>query len=89
MRSSKRSGDCLNQLGARKAKVRGIGVSGQQHRWVVLDEKNAVIRPAKLWCDTATTAECDAFSSAFGGVPGLIGMAGNAVLPGYTAPKLL
>jgi xylulokinase len=82
-------GDCLIQLGSRKNEVKGIGVSGQQHGLVVLDEKDAVIRPAKLWCDTSTTAECDAFTSAFGGVEGLIGLAGNAVLPGYTAPKLL
>src|ERR1043166_9331040 len=82
-------GDCLIQLGSRKNEVKGIGVSGQQHGLVVLDEKDAVIRPAKLWCDTSTTAECDAFASAFGGVEGLIGLAGNAVMPGYTAPKLL
>src|SRR5450755_4689014 len=40
------------------SRVRGIGVSGQQHGFVPLDAKGDVIRPAKLWCDTSTTAEC-------------------------------
>lgn len=82
-------GECLAKLGSRQAEVRGIGVSGQQHGLVVLDERDEVIRPAKLWCDTSTIAECEAFSREFGGVEGLVRLAGNAVLPGYTAPKLL
>lgn len=82
-------GECLVQLGDRQGEVKGIGVSGQQHGLVVLDGRDEVIRPAKLWCDTSTTAECEAFNSEFGGVEGLVELAGNAVLPGYTAPKLL
>ena len=81
--------DCLSQLGEKKGEVRGIGVSGQQHGLVVLDEKDEVVRPAKLWCDTSTTSQCEAFAEAFGGVSGLIDKAGNAILPGYTIPKLL
>ncbi|MEZ5300748.1 MAG: xylulokinase [Verrucomicrobiales bacterium] len=77
------------QLGERKAEVRGIGVSGQQHGLVVLDAGGEVIRPAKLWCDTSTAAQCEAFSAEFGGHAGLIALAGNPVLPGYTAPKIL
>ena len=38
-------------------RVRGVGVSGQQHGFVALDAERRVIRPAKLWCDTATAAE--------------------------------
>ncbi len=81
--------DCVSQLGDRKSEIRGIGVSGQQHGLVVLDSDDAVVRPAKLWCDTSTTAQCDQFTEAFGGVSGLIEKAGNAMLPGYTIPKLL
>ena len=44
---------CLEKIGARRDEVAGIGVSGQQHGLVVLDEAGEVIRPAKLWCDTA------------------------------------
>src|SRR5687768_8000570 len=38
-----------------RVRVRGIGVSGQQHGFVPLDSNGGVIRPAKLWCDTSTT----------------------------------
>lgn len=80
---------CLEQLGARRSEVRGIGVSGQQHGLVVLDGDDVVIRPAKLWCDTSTTEQCARFEAAFGGKEGLIARTGNAILPGYTIPKLL
>lgn len=80
---------CLSEIGARRQEIRGIGVSGQQHGLVVLDEHDEVIRPAKLWCDTSTTAQCDQFAAAFGGQAGLIQRDGNAMLPGYTAPKIL
>lgn len=81
--------DCLQQIGPRRAELKGIGVSGQQHGLVVLDDEDRSIRPAKLWCDTSTVEQCDQFSEAFGGPGGLIALAGNAMLPGYTIPKLL
>ena len=81
--------ECLEKLGADRAKVAGIGVSGQQHGLVVLDAEDNVVRPAKLWCDTSTTAQCDQIAHEFGGQPGCIALAGNAILPGYTIPKLL
>ncbi|MDF1656957.1 MAG: xylulokinase [Verrucomicrobiales bacterium] len=81
--------DCLDQLGERKSSLRGIGVSGQQHGLVVLDANDEVVRPAKLWCDTSTTDQCDQFAAEFGGADGLISKAGNTMLPGYTIPKLL
>jgi len=80
---------CIAQLGSRKDEIVGIGVSGQQHGCVVLDENDRSIRPAKLWCDTSTTAQCEQFAAKFGGAKGLIALTGNAILPGYTAPKLL
>ncbi len=80
---------CLDQIGERRKEVKAIGVSGQQHGLVVLDKQDQVIRPAKLWCDTSTTAQCDQFTESFGGVEGLIAKTGNAILPGYTIPKLL
>ena len=81
--------DCLGQLGDRKSELKGIGVSGQQHGLVVLDENDQPVRPAKLWCDTSTVEQCDQFGEKFGGASGLIELAGNAMLPGYTIPKLL
>lgn len=79
----------LQQLGKRKEEVQAIGVSGQQHGFVPLDKKGKVIRPAKLWCDTSTTEQCDQFDAEFGGPEELIKLAGNAMLPGWTAPKIL
>ena len=80
---------CLAQLGDRRSDVRGIGVSGQQHGLVVLDENDAVIRPAKLWCDTSTTPQCEEIRAALGGREKTIALAGNDILPGFTAPKIL
>lgn len=73
--------DVLRQLLAQidVARLRGIGVSGQQHGLVVLDAEDEVIRPAKLWCDTTTEAEAEAISA----------QAGHAVPTGFTLPKLL
>src|SRR6188508_730312 len=50
-----------------RGRVRGIGVSGQQHGFVPLDSDGKVIRPAKLWCDTSTTAECAFITKKLGG----------------------
>lgn len=79
----------LAGLGARKSEIRGIGVSGQQHGLVPLDRNRQVVRPAKLWCDTSTTAQCGEITRHFGGVEEIIKRIGNAMLPGYTAPKIL
>ena len=81
--------ECLAQVGGRKDEVKAIGVSGQQHGLVPLDKENEVIRPAKLWCDTSTIEQCEQFAREFGGVEGLVELAGNAIAPGYTAPKIL
>jgi xylulokinase len=80
---------CVQQLGKKKDRVRAIGVSGQQHGFVPLNKKNEVIRPAKLWCDTSTTEQCDQLEAEFGGTAELIKLAGNAIPPGFTAPKIL
>ena len=81
--------ECLAGVGTRKDEVKAIGVSGQQHGLVPLNKENEVIRPAKLWCDTSTLKQCTHFSKEFGGTAGLVTLAGNAILPGYTAPKIL
>jgi len=79
----------LKQAKARAGEVVAIGVSGQQHGFVPLDKTGEVIRPAKLWCDTSTAAECDAITAALGGPKKTIKALGNAVLPGFTASKIL
>jgi D-xylulose kinase len=79
----------LRQAGAAPSQVVAIGVSAQQHGFVPLDRAGAVIRPAKLWCDTSTAAECDALTRKLGGPDATIAELGNAILPGFTASKIL
>ena len=79
----------LKAAKARPGEVKAIGVSGQQHGFVPLDRDGKVIRPAKLWCDTSTAAECDDITAALGGPKATIRALGNAVLPGFTASKIL
>ena len=81
----------IREVGARidRTRVRGIGVSGQQHGFVPLDAAGEVIRPAKLWCDTSTTAECALITKKLGGPKAAIRKTGNLILPGFTAPKIL
>ncbi len=75
--------------GVDRSAIKGIGVSGQQHGFVPLDESGKVIRPAKLWCDTSTLNECGLISEALGGEEKSIEKIGNRILPGFTAPKIL
>ena len=79
----------LRQAKALAAEVKAIGVSGQQHGFVPLDQAGEVIRPAKLWCDTSTAAECEEIMASVGGLNKTIKVLGNAVLPGFTASKIL
>src|SRR5216117_136351 len=79
----------LRQAKAVAADVVAIGVSGQQHGFVPLDSQGDVIRPAKLWCDTSTAAECEEIMEKLGGFKKTIKALGNAVLPGFTASKIL
>jgi len=79
----------LRQARASAPEVKAIGVSGQQHGFVPLDSAGEVIRPAKLWCDTSTAAECHEITEKLGGLKKAIRALGNAVLPGFTAPKIL
>ncbi len=71
-----------------RLRVSAIGVSGQQHGFVPIDESGKVLAPVKLWCDTSTTAECDAIMAEFGGVEACMEEVGNPILPGYTASKV-
>jgi len=71
---------------AAMAAVRAIGPSGQMHGAVLLDRHDAVLRPAILWNDGRSGAQCAALEAA---LPTLHAIAGNAAMPGFTAPKLL
>lgn len=71
------------------ADVRGIGLSGQMHGSVFLDKRGQVIRPALLWNDQRTAAECDEIERLAGGRKRLIKMVANPALTGFQAPKVL
>jgi xylulokinase len=68
--------------------VRGIGLSGQMHGLVCLDANDRVLRPAILWNDQRTGAECAEIEQRIG-LDRLIELTGNRALTGFTAPKLL
>jgi xylulokinase len=68
--------------------VAGIGLSGQMHGLVVLDGADRVLRPAILWNDQRTAAECAEIEERVG-LERLIALTGNRALTGFTAPKLL
>jgi xylulokinase len=74
--------------GADKSTVKGISFSGQMHGMVILDEEDKVIRPAILWNDGRTQAECDYLNYDIGREK-ISAYTGNMALTGFTAPKLL
>jgi len=71
------------------ADVAGVGLSGQMHGSVFLDDAGKIIRPALLWNDQRTAAQCVEIEDRAGGREELIKMVGNRAMTGFTAPKLL
>jgi xylulokinase len=71
-----------------RSRISALAVSGQQHGFVPVDAAGEVLAPAKLWCDTSTSAECVQIMDALGGPARTIALAGNPILTGYTASKL-
>ena len=69
----------------RENEIRGVGIAGQMHGLVMLDENDTVIRPAILWND-GRSAEQTAYLNSLGILPDLCG---NIAFPGFTAPKIL
>lgn len=71
------------------SRVAAVGISGQMHSSVFLDKSAAVIRPALLWCDGRTTAECREIVTRAGGEAQLRDWVCNPALEGFTLPKVL
>lgn len=69
--------------------ITGIGLSGQMHGAVLLDRDNNVIRPAIIWCDQRSTAQCDWITARAGSPARVIELTGNPALPNFTATKIL
>ncbi len=68
------------------AAVRGIGLSGQMHGATLLDASDRVLRPAILWNDGRSAAQCAEIERR---VPRSREISGNLAMPGFTAPKVL
>jgi xylulokinase len=66
--------------------IRSIGLSGQMHGAVVIDENGAPLRPAILWNDGRSQQECEALTR---DTPDFYARSGNLAMPGFTAPKIL
>lgn len=80
--------DVITQSGIDPAAVAGIGLTGQMHGLVLLDETGRVLRPSILWNDQRTAAQCDEIRARLGKAK-LIEYTGNDALTGFTAPKIL
>lgn len=78
----------LAQSGLRSEDVRGVGLSGQMHGSAFLDDKYQVIRPALLWCDQRTAAQCE-WINAKVGAQKVADLTSNPVLTGFQAPKVI
>ncbi len=74
-------------------KVDALGLTGQMHGAVMLDQDGLVLRPSLIWCDTRTQPQCDWLHAQFGGGDQgrrrLIELAANPALPNFTLTKLL
>jgi xylulokinase len=78
----------LAQTGVDPAEVKGMALTGQMHGLVLLDAAGEVLRPAILWNDQRTGAQCDEIRERLG-KERLIQITGNDALTGFTAPKIL
>ena len=68
--------------------IAAVGLTGQMHGAVLLDENGAVLRPAMIWCDTRTQPECDWLTEKIG-YDRLIELTCNPALPNFTVTKVL
>lgn len=78
----------LAQSGLNGEDIVCIGLTGQMHGLVLLDQAGSVLRPAILWNDQRTQAQCDYMTERIG-FKRLIELTGNRALTGFTAPKIL
>jgi xylulokinase len=78
----------LKKVSARPSDIACVGLSGQMHGAVLLDERDAVVRPALIWCDVRTNPQCRELTEKIG-AERLIQATCNPALPNFTLTKLL
>nr|HPJ21008.1 FGGY family carbohydrate kinase [Clostridia bacterium] len=82
------SKEVIRKSGVSPSDIKGVGLSGQMHGLVILDENNRVLRKSIIWCDQRTKAECDEITKKVG-AERLIEITANPALTGFTASKIL
>lgn len=78
----------IEKSGVDASQIGGIGLTGQMHGLVLLDESGNVLRPSILWNDQRTQPQCDEIHACIGRER-FIQITGNVALTGFTAPKIL
>ncbi len=78
----------IEHAGIAPKQIAGVGLTGQMHGLVMLDESSRVLRPAILWNDQRTAAQCEWMHERIGAET-LINLTGKPALSGFTAPKIL
>src|SRR6187549_940940 len=78
----------LQKAGLGGEQIRAVGLTGQMHGLVLLDEIGEILRPAILWNDQRTQLQCDEIHARIGREK-FIQITGNIALTGFTAPKIL
>ena len=81
-------GKLLKQTGVSKNEIVAVGLAGQMHGAVLLDEKEEVLRPALIWCDQRTAEECRVLNETIG-EQRLVELTSNPALPNFTLTKLM
>ncbi len=78
----------IEKAGISADEIGGIGLAGQMHGAVLLDENDAVLRPALIWCDQRTQPECDWLNKTIG-AERIVELTSNPALTNFTLTKLL
>ena len=78
----------VNKSGVKPADISGVGLSGQMHGLVMLDEQGEPLRRSIIWCDQRTGAECEEMTRIVGAKK-MIDITANPALTGFTASKIL
>jgi xylulokinase len=78
----------LENAGLKGGDIGAVGLSGQMHGVVLLDQTNSVLRPSLIWCDQRSQEQCDWITSKVG-AERLIQLVSNPALTGFSAPKML
>jgi len=81
-------GKLLRETGVSKSEIAAVGLAGQMHGAVLLDENEEVLRPALIWCDQRSQGECDVLNQTIG-EQRLVELTSNPALPNFTLTKLM